>query len=138
MNLAVRSGLDLLDDPGSILVGELDCGRELDLENPLFGGEEALPLLVDLQHLADPVFLHQQVDEVSDRLVGAGQRRIEDVSLCPAVDLRVAKERRELVRLPKRCRELSELVTDDREAVLLVRRVEKRLGVDPVDDGHRA
>src|SRR6476659_3598565 len=55
--------LDLLYDLGGLLVGKLDRGRQLQLEDTFFTREQPSELLMDVLDLGDPPLLRKEVNE---------------------------------------------------------------------------
>jgi hypothetical protein len=135
-DLAAGGLFDLGDHLRGLLVGELDSGLELELEDALAPGEQARPLLVDLLDFADAVLLHEQADEVEEELLGALEQLLERGSLRPDLDLWVSEEAAQVVRVPHSRGELVELLADLIEALVLQRSLEQRFRVDALGDGH--
>ena len=69
LDLAAGGLLDLVDDLRRLLVGELDGGRQLELEDALLGATSRSNSRVDLLDLGDPALLGEQPEEVADELV---------------------------------------------------------------------
>src|SRR6476646_1555348 len=67
---AARDALDLADDLPRFVLGELDRGRQLDVQLALFAGGELLELRSDLADLSPAPLLDEQTEDVLDQRVG--------------------------------------------------------------------
>jgi hypothetical protein len=92
LDLAAGSFLDLADHVARLLLGELDRGRQLDVEDALGLGDQPVELARDLLDLAGAVLLGKQQEEVANELLVAAQQLLERRRLGAVVDLRVAEE----------------------------------------------
>src|SRR5947199_16407 len=96
----------------------------------LLARHQPLELLRDLLELAGAILLGDEEQKVlEERLVVAGEVG-EDASLRGRLELRIAQHRAQLRRLLDCRREVGERLADLRKTTVLLRRREKRLGVD--------
>src|SRR3954469_10804778 len=79
--------LDLVDDRARLLLGELDRGRQLDVQLSLRPRDELLELLADLLDLAAPALFDQQAQQVADERVGIAGDGVDSGHLRPLVEL---------------------------------------------------
>ncbi len=124
--------LDLLDHLGSLLVGELDRGGQLELEDALLAREQPSEFLVHLLDLRDPPLLGEEMDEVQEDLVPAGEEVVERGELRLRLHLGIAEKAAQLLRFRKRRGERVELLAHTWENVLLLGCLEESLGIDAV------
>src|SRR3954447_21956398 len=139
----------------------IDLGREVDLAAGLLGdlvadladgllveldrgghshGQELVLLLPqpvvpapDAEDDRHPVVLDQQLEEVDERRVGAGDRAVQPVLLLGRREVGREEEHLQLARLVERVGELAELLAHQVDLVLLLRDLEQRAGVDGGD-----
>jgi len=133
---AARGLLDLLDDRGGLVVGELVGRGELDGETSRVGGDERVELAIDLVELACAALLGEEEDEVPQQLVGVREDLTQRRRALVALDLRVREQPAQLGHLVDGCGELAELGMDDVELAGLLGRLEERAGVQAGCDGH--
>src|SRR5581483_11008438 len=136
LDRAPGDALDLSDDLARLVLGELDRGRQLDVQLPLLSRGELLELAGDLVDLSPTPLLDQQAQQVEEERVGAARDRIDDGALCAPVQLRVAQDLLQLRDLLRRLDEVGQLLAHVRQAARLLRRLEEGAGVRPVDDRH--
>ncbi len=128
---------DLADELVCLLVGEVHCRRQLDVENTLLGVGECLVLAHDLLDLRAPTLLGEELEEVPHERVGAAQDVLEDRGLRLRVDLGVLEQRSQLGDVVERGGEIDELLPDEVDLVVVARRVDQRTRVDAVGDCHQ-
>src|SRR5581483_4883670 len=127
---------DLVDDPAGLLVGQLVGRGQRHRQLPLLARDELLDLALHLLHLADPVLLGEQAQEVADELVGVLEDRVEHRRLRGGIELRVAQHRAQLRHGAHLRDEVAELAAHGVDSTRLAGGVVQRSGVDPVDDRH--
>src|SRR5437667_2979734 len=96
LDLAAGSLFDLSDHVARLLLGELDGGGQLDVEDALCLGDQPVELSRNLLDLARAVLLGEQEEEVADELLVAPQQLLERRRLGAVVEVRVAEEPAEL------------------------------------------
>src|SRR6476619_105249 len=95
LDLAAGGLLDPPDDRGSLVVGKLVRGRELDRDAPLRPVDERLELVANAGDLAGTALRRDQAEEVVDELVGSLGQLTEHADLRSRIDLWVGEERRQ-------------------------------------------
>src|SRR3954470_1362721 len=138
--LDLAAGLlgDLVADlPHRVLV-ELHGGGDLDREEAVLLLPHRAELGADAEDHRHPVLLDQQLQEVDDRLVGAGDRLVQALGLLLGGEVGREQEHLQLARPVQRVCELAQLVVDPVELVLLLGDLEQGAGVDGGDLLHGA
>src|SRR4051812_47677830 len=92
LDLAAGRLLDLRDDRLRLGVGELDRGRQVDLDPALLARDHALELGGDLVELGGTALLDEQAEKVADELLGALEDVPESGRPGAGVELRVAEQ----------------------------------------------
>src|SRR5581483_11988902 len=136
LDLAARSFLDLRDDVRRLFVRQLARGRELDRQAALLARDQPLELKRDLLDLPCPALLGDEHEEVLEQLVVVPREIGEDVRLRRPLELRVAQDHAQVLRLLDRSGEVAERLVHLGEAALLLRGGEQRLRVDPLRGGY--
>src|SRR5439155_24394544 len=136
LDLAAGSLLDLLHEPARIVVRELQCGRQLDVQPALLHGHQAVELARDVFDVGDAAFLRRQAEKVPDQLIGAADQGIEQARLRGGIDLGIPQDVPQLRNISHGRGEVAQLSVDLPQPSLLLRSVEKRLRVSAVDRGY--
>jgi hypothetical protein len=134
LHLAAGGGFDPSEDASELLVAQLGGGRQLDVEDPLLGGNQSVELVDDVCELRCAALLGDQAQEVDHELVGALGDARQHVRLHGRLDLRVLEQAGEIGRLGKRGAQLLKLRMQLVELALLLPGLEERLRVDAVSE----
>ena len=138
LDLAARGLLDLFEDSGRFVVGQVVRRRQLDVEAPLLGCQQPVERAHDLLDLADPAFFRGQSQEVLDERIGLTEQVGDDSGLRLLVELGIAQDGAKLGHVANGRREVTQLFVDFRQATLLLRGVEQRARIRAVDGGYRS
>src|SRR5215210_5954974 len=126
LDRAPRRLLDLPRDRRGLVVRQLIRGRQLDRQALLRLRDEQVELALDLLDLARAALLRHEQDEVPDEVVGAAEDLAEHGRLLLRVELGVLEHAAQLRHRADRRREITELLVDDVELAVLLRRLEER------------
>src|SRR5215471_5853235 len=119
---SARSFLDLRNHIARLVLRERHGGRQLDLEDALLLGDDALEVARDLLYLAGAALLGEQHQEVPDELLLAAEQLLESRGLEAVVELRVSEELTKLRNLALRLDEVAELFAHGVDPVFVLRR----------------
>ena len=114
----------------------LEQHKQLIGEALLLNRHEVLELLRDLLDLARAALLRRHPEEVGEQRLGVAGEICEELRLHAGVELRVAEDGTNRVRVRRHGREVGQRLVHGREAAGVLRRAEESFGVDAVRDCH--
>ena len=121
---------DLVADARRDRLVERDRARDLDRQEPVGLPPQAVDLAPDAEDHRHPVVLHEELEEVADRLVLAGDGAVEPGLLLLRREVRGEEEGLELAALLQRVGEPAELLADPVGRAALLGDLEERSRVD--------
>src|SRR5215211_7819773 len=127
---------DLVADAPRDLVVELDGARDLDGQQLVLALPQDVVGAPDAEERRRAVLLHEQLEEVQDRRVGALDHLLEPVLLLLRGEVGAEEEDLQLAVAGERVGDLAELLADGVELVLLGGHLEERPCVDAGDLFH--
>ena len=109
LHLAAGGGFDPSEDASELLVAQLGGGRQLDVEDPLLGGNQSVELVDDVCELGCAALLGDRRRKLITSSSAPLAIALEHVRLHGRVDLGVLEQPGEIGRLGERLAELPEL-----------------------------
>src|SRR5215208_2923794 len=129
--------LDLLAELGDDLRRQLHGARQPHLEAPLFLRPHLVESPANAEDRRHPVLLGQELEEVGELLLGAGDQAGDSLALLGRREVRAEQEHLEVAVLRDRVRNLPELVVDLVELALVGGDLEEGFGVYASDLLHQ-
>src|SRR5918994_3225889 len=129
VDLAVRLTLDLSTHVGNQLRVELDGARHYHLEAPVRFGPQIVEAIADPEDRRHPVLLREQLEEVEQLRLRAGNRARDPLALLRGGEVGAEQEHLKIAVRGHSISELVQLLVDDVELVLGLGGLEQRLGV---------